>query len=189
VDHCNFTGHHYQATSIKLASFSLQLLVIQNHYTWCHINLHFTNKFDGHVGKSHPTVILCDTDFKRSLQVWFIKAGKDSSSIAWRQFGGCKPSAKHQETKCLLCKTAVTHSNTLENSGFLRCDTILWAEWLWEIWRIMVLSSLHGLSKILAKMTAPWFLAELGTNDTNIYHYTPEDQNPHNTYCVITVWH
>jgi len=42
VDHCTFTGHHYEAVSIKSVSFSLQLLEIYNYYTWCLINLHFT---------------------------------------------------------------------------------------------------------------------------------------------------
>ena len=121
VDHCTFTSHHYQAVSIKLGSFSLQLLVIYNYYTWCHINLHFTIKFDGHVGKSHPTVILCDTNFKCSLYVWFIKAGEDSSSIAWRQFGGCKPSAKQQQTKC-----SENNSNEMQQLRFIlrKCFTL-----------------------------------------------------------------
>jgi len=82
VDHCMFTVHYYQAVSVKLASFSLQLLVIYNCYTWCRINLHFTIKFDGHIGKSDPMVILCNIDFKWSLYIWFIKAGEDLSSIA-----------------------------------------------------------------------------------------------------------
>jgi len=118
----------------KVGLFSLQLLVIYNYYTLCHINLHFTIKFDGHVGKSHPTVILCDNDFKWSLYVWFIKAGEDLSSIAWRQFGGCKPSAEQQESKCLLHKTAVTHSNALEDSVLLTCETMLLGEWLLELY-------------------------------------------------------